>query len=250
MKIGGGWVLSKGSSVPTEKKFLDGYDIHQYSIPLITVDMGIFSIIDKQLNILLVRRESHPEKAKLALPGGFINQDKDIDIEATALRKLKKKTGVKLSYLEQVESIGNANRDPRGWSVTILYFALIDSNRVNKKLLGNSSWHPVDEVHSIPLAFDHNLLVTKAIKRLRSKTLYTALPMALLPDKFTLTELQTIFEIILSRKLPVKSFRRRVIDAGVVEVTDESKISGKRHAKLYKSIGIKKDFYFPRPLQK
>lgn len=234
----------------TEKQFLDDYDIHQYNIPLITVDMGIFSIIDQQLNILLIQRESHPDKTKLALPGGFISKDKDENIEATALRKLKKKTGVKLSYLEQVESIGNATRDPRGWSVTILYFALIDSHKVNQKLLQNSSWHPIDEVKHIPLAFDHNLLVKKAIKRLRSKTLYTALPMALLPERFTLTELQTIFEIILARKLPVKSFRRRMIDAGVVEATDESKISGKRTAKLYKSTGIKKDFYFPRPLQK
>lgn len=229
--------------------YLKNYDIHDYDIPLMTVDMGIFSIIDKQLNILLLNRDNLPEKDKLALPGGFVNLKKDANLEETALRKLKKKTGVELPYLEQVESIGNAKRDPRGWSVTILYFALIDSHKINKKLLDNSNWYPVDRVKEVTLAFDHNKLVKKAIKRLRSKTRYTALPLALLPQKFTLTELQTIFEIILSRKLPVKSFRRRVIDAGVVEATNESKISGKRSAKLYKSTGIDKDFTFPRPLQ-
>lgn len=232
-----------------EQAYLNNYNIHQYDVPLLTVDMGIFSIIDNKLNILLVQRKDHPEKNKLALPGGFINLEKDDNLEETTLNRLKKKTGVKLHYLEQVCSVGNATRDPRGWSVTILYFALIDSKKVNKKMLDNSSWYPIEEVKTISLAFDHNLLVKKAVKRLRAKTRYTALPMALLPEKFTLFELQKYFEIILSRKLPVKSFRKRVIDAGVVEVTDESKISGKRSAKLYRSTGINKDFTFPRPLQ-
>jgi hypothetical protein len=101
----------------------------------------------------------------------------------------------------------------------------------------------------LPLAFDHNRLFEKAVKRLRSKTLYTALPIALLPKKFTLTELQTIYEIILAKKLPAKSFRRRMIDAEAVRITNESKISGKRSAMLYQSTGVDKDFHFPRALQ-
>ena len=235
--------------MPKEKQFLESYKISDYDVPLTTVDMGIFSIIDKKLNVLLLNREAYPEKGRLALPGGFVNLKEDSNLEATALRKLKEKTGVKLAYLEQVESIGNANRDPRGWSVTILYFALIDINKINKKLLSSSNWCPVDEAKSLSLAFDHNILLDKAVKRLHSKTLYTALPIALLPPKFTLTELQIIFEIILSKKLPVKSFRRRLIDSKVVVGTDESKISGKRSAQLFKSTGLNKDFHFPRALQ-
>jgi ADP-ribose pyrophosphatase YjhB (NUDIX family) len=235
--------------VLSEDKYLKDYKISDYEVPLTTVDMGIFSIIDNRLSVLLLNRDIFPEKDKLALPGGFIDLQNDPDLEATALRKLKEKTGVKLAYLEQVETVGSATRDPRGWSVTILYFALIDINKINKKLLKNTNWHPVEDVKSIPLAFDHNLLLEKAVKRLRSKTLYTALPIALLPKKFTLTELQTIFEIILGKKLPVKSFRRRLIDAGAVVATDESKISGKRPAQLYQSTGLNKDFHFPRPLQ-
>jgi len=233
----------------TEKEFLEAYKISDYDTLLTTVDMAIFSIINQELNVLILSRDSFPEKDKLALPGGFIDLKKDVDLKATALRKLQEKTGVKLPYLEQVESVGNATRDPRGWSVTILYFALIDINTINEKLLDNSNWHPVEKAENIPLAFDHNHLLEKAVKRLRSKTLYTALPIALLPSKFTLTELQTIFEIILGKKLPVKSFRRRLIDAKAVEGTEESKISGKRPAQLYKSTGLDKDFHFPRPLQ-
>ncbi len=233
-----------------EKQFLAEYSISDYDVPLTTVDMGIFSIIDHKLNVLLLKRDIFPEKGKLALPGGFIDLGSDADLEATALRKLQEKTSVKLAYLEQVESVGNASRDPRGWSVTILYFALIDINKINKKLLSNSNWYRVEEAEKIPLAFDHNILLAKAVKRLRSKTLYTALPIALLPPKFTLTELQTIFEIILDKKLPVKSFRKRVLDAKVVIGTDETKISGKRFAQLYKSAGIDKDFHFPRALAK
>lgn len=233
----------------TEKDFLKSYKISDYPVPLTTVDIAIFSIIDKQLNILLLKRDNHPEKDKLALPGGFVDLENDSNLEATAKRKLQEKTGVKLPYLEQVESIGSQKRDPRGWSITILYFALMDINKFDSKLRDNSAWYPIEETTALDLAFDHKQLLAKAVNRLRNKALYTALPMALLPKKFTLTELKTIFEIILDKDLPVKSFRRRMIDAEAVLATDESKISGKRSAQLYRANGIDKDFHFPRPLQ-
>ncbi|MEE9327334.1 MAG: NUDIX domain-containing protein [Cocleimonas sp.] len=232
-----------------ENQFLENYKSSDFDVPLTTVDMAIFSIIDRKLQILLVSRDSLPEKDNIALPGGFIDLKNDIDLDQTALRKLHEKTGVKLSYLEQVETVGNSKRDPRGWAVTILYFALIDATKIDQELLNHTTWHPIEEAKRMSLAFDHNNLLKKAIKRLRAKTLYTALPIALLPPKFTLTELQTIFEIILSKKLPVKSFRRRLTDAKAVIGTNESKISGKRSAQLFKSTGLDKDFHFPRPLQ-
>ncbi len=115
-----------------EKQFIKNYNASDYEVPLTTVDMAIFSIIDQQLHVLLLKRDALPEKDKLALPGGFIDLKNDNDLEETALRKLYEKTGVELPYLEQVESIGNGSRDPRGWSVTILYFALIDITKINK----------------------------------------------------------------------------------------------------------------------
>ncbi len=232
----------------TETTFIQDYNIKDYDVPLTTVDIAIFSIINQQLHVLLLKRPTLPEKNKWALPGGFIELDQDIDLETTAHRQLFSKTGVQSPYLEQVESIGNQTRDPRGWSLTILYFALIDIHKSNATLTQQSDWFPIKKALNISLAFDHHQLLKKAMTRLQSKTCYTALPIALLPEQFTLTELQHIFEIILERKLPVKSFRRRVQTAEVVKATGQSKISGKRSAQLYQSTGLTQDFYFPRPL--
>ncbi|MCF6319060.1 MAG: NUDIX domain-containing protein [Proteobacteria bacterium] len=167
--------------------------------------MVIFSIIEGELSVLLLNRDEHPSKGSLALPGGFIDLKQDQNIDGTAYRKLYKKTGVKSPYLEQVETIGNKTRDIRGWSVTVLYYALIDINNIKQKQNDNSQWMPVERALKTPLAFDHKTLIEKAQNRLVEKTRYTALPVELMPELFTLTELQTVFEIILGKKLPTKS---------------------------------------------
>jgi len=233
----------------TEKQFLKTYNIHDFDIPLVSVDMAIFGVQDNELKVLLLKRDQHPCLNFWALPGGFVDLKLDKNIDNTASRKLKEKTGVKSPYLEQVESIGNAKRDSRGWSVTILYFALIDIEQSKSRESESIKWVSVNEAIKLELAFDHKILIEKAIKRLQSKTAYTALPIELLPKEFTLTELQRIFEIILGRKLPLKSFRRRVLTAEVVEATGKSKVSGKRKAQLYRSTGKDRDYIFPRPLQ-
>ena len=232
-----------------EKEFLESYNIHDFDISLTSVDMAIFAIIAEELHVLLVKRIEHPSMGLYSLPGGFINLKTDQVLDDAAYRKLKEKTGISSPYLEQVETIGGNQRDPRGWSVTSLYFALIDNNAVDDSALGeNALWLPVKLAKTKKLAFDHALLLEKAFERLQSKTAYTALPIELLPAEFTLTELQTIFEIILDRKLPVKSFRRRVQTSGVIEATGGSKISGKRSAQLFRSTGLDRNFIFPRPL--
>jgi len=201
----------------TEAKFLEDYNIHDFEVPLVSVDMAIFAI----------------EKV----------------IDDCAYRKLKEKTGIVSPYLEQVETIGSNTRDPRGWSVTSLYFALIDKEKVVSKGKQKTQWLSVANLKKKKLAFDHKQLAKKAICRLRAKSRYTALPVELLPEEFTLTELQRIFEVILGRELPAKSFRRRMQTAEVVEATGKSKISGKRSAQLYRSTGKDRDYYFPRPLE-
>ncbi len=231
-----------------DKKYLENYSIHDFDIPLTSVDMVIFAIIDGELNVLLVEREEAPQQGFLALPGGFIDLQKDEDITATAYRKLYEKTGIKSPYLEQVESIGNKNRDIRGWSLTVLYFALINRDKIKGQKSQNSQWLPIKKALQQNLAFDHKVLIEKAQNRLREKTLYTALPVELMPELFTLTELQTIFETILEKKLPIKSFRRRILNANILHPTDKSKLSGKRHAQLFKSTGIDREYYFPRTL--
>lgn len=229
-----------------EKTFLAQYNIHNFDVPLSSVDMSIFAIIDQKLHVLLTNRPGHPCKGMWSLPGGFVDLKKDQTLDDTAHRKLTEKTGVKSPYLEQVCSKGGSSRDPRGWSITVLYFALIDFQKVD---LQEGKWIDVDEALTRILAFDHVDLLRLSLDRLRSKARYTALPIALMPRDFTLTELQTVFEIILGRKLPLKSFRRRLMTAEVLIPTSRSKIAGKRPAQIYNAKGVSRDFSFPRPLE-
>ena len=231
-----------------EKAFLATYDIHDYNVPLATVDMSIFAVIDNRLHVLLVKRTEHPNKGHLALPGGFIDFKKDQCLEDAAHRKLTEKTGVKSPYLEQVGTVGSPNRDIRGWSLTVLYFALIDYQRVTLDD-DSSQWIAVEDANQLDLAFDHKQLLQESLDRLRSRTRYTALPLALMPKDFTLTELQKVFEVILGRSLQLKSFRKRLLDADILIGTDRSKIAGKRPAQLYNSKGVSREFEFPRPLE-
>ena len=231
----------------SEKEYLDNYSIHNYDTPLMTVDTAIFSIINNQLNVLLVNRNEYPAKGQKALPGGFIDIHKDKQLDDAAYRKLEEKTGIKSPYLEQIETIGSPSRDPRGWSTTVLYFSLINKIQdVPPKGSQDAFWAPIKNIPS--LAFDHNHLIKLALARLHAKVTYTALPIELLPTEFTLTELQKVYEIILQRKLPTKSFRRRIEAANIIENTGRSKVSGKRTAQLFTSNGAGRHYIFSRAI--
>lgn len=233
----------------TEEEFLKQYDASLYDIPLCTVDIAIFSLIKNKLNILTVKRDEYPFKGFLSLPGGFIRLNEDFSTNYSALRVLRQKTGLSNPYLEQVETIGSPIRDPRGWSMTVLYYSLVDYNDIDlEKLNDNSKWIPVENLKDMVLGFDHGDLIKRALARIKSKSTYTALPIELMPKKFTLSELQKVFELILERKLQDKAFRTRIQKAEMVIETEETKICGKRPAKLFVSAGINRDNYFSRSL--
>ncbi|TDR32709.1 NUDIX hydrolase [Hydromonas duriensis] len=236
----------------SEAEFLSQYNIHDYDIPLACVDMVIFAIIQHKLHVLLTRRNEHPSFGQWALPGGFIDVNQDKTLDDTAHRKLFEKTGIRSPYLEQVQTVGDVHRDPRGWSLTVLYFALIDYSDIMINQANGAKaevqWLDIGEATQLQLAFDHSQLLLKAIARLKSKTRYTALPIGLMPELFTLTELQSIFEVILGHELDKKSFRRRVLDAGVLQPTECYKRSGKRDAQLYRVGDMAENFEFPRAL--
>ena len=155
----------------------------EFERPLTTVDVIIFTVRDSALHALLVRRPpapSDPYPGQWALPGGFVDTTLDADLAACALRKLREKTGVAAPYLEQLGSWGDRTRDPRGWSATHAYFALIPSDEVGLKAGGNatdSRWFIIrgDRVQE-KLAFDHAVLLKAATARLRAKVEYTSLP--------------------------------------------------------------------------
>ena len=219
-----------------EKEFIANYNIHDYDVPLTSVDIVIFSIIDDRVNVLLTRRANFPFKGKWATPGGFVDVKKDKDVKQTAIRKLKEKTGYDAPYLEQLGATGNDQRDPRGWSVTVTYFALV--NAADVQFDSDSQWCPIDdEGHSEKksLAFDHKELIVEAFHRLRAKAQYTTIALHVLPEKFTLSELQKSFEIILGGQLNKSGFRRRIIKGNVVEeIKGESKQTATRMAQLYR----------------
>ena len=236
-----------------EKEFLRKYDPTIYDRPNTTVDVVIFTVLDQKLQALLVKRDAPPFKGRWALAGGFIDLDKDRDLEAAARRKLREKTGVKTPYLEQLGAVGGPKRDPRGWSVSVVYFALLPNEGLTLSPGQGAvevKWAPVAGGKAADkLAFDHADILAAAMERLKNKVLYTSLPVHLMPPSFTLGELQKVYELILGAKLEHKSFRRRILGADLLEETDEFRHEAKRPARLYRLRDNPGTHFFVRNLE-
>lgn len=224
--------------------------------PLVTVDLAIFTVRGDALEVLLVRRAERygePFPGQWALPGGFVNVAADEDLEACARRKLVEKTGVRSPYLEQLGAFGSRDRDPRGWSVTQVYFALVPAAAVEVDAPAPASatlesrWWPVNGTGvRTKLAFDHAKLLAAALERLRSKVEYTSLPAFLVPAEFTFPELQHAYEVVLGRPVEKSAFRRRVLAAELVEPLEKWRETGKRPAQLYRLTKRSAAVVFPR----
>ncbi len=207
----------------------------KYIKPSVAVDIVVFTIMENELKVLLIKRGQQPFAGMWSLPGGFIHIDESP--EDAALRELEEETGVKDVYLEQLYTFGRPNRDPRGRVISIAYYALVDSSKIKPHVTGaekieNVQWVDVSDLPK--LAFDHEDIVGYALKRLRYKMEYTAVGLELLPDLFTLTDLQRVYEIILSEKLDKRNFRKKVLSMGVVEPAKIYKKGPHRPAMLYR----------------
>jgi 8-oxo-dGTP diphosphatase len=191
--------------------------------PLVTVDVVIFTVLHDALQVLLVRRPAEagdPAPGRWALPGGFVDVARDGTLLDAATRKLMEKTGVSTPYLEQLGSWGSATRDPRGWSATHAFFALIPARDVVLEKGANSAevqWVEAEGATHKRLAFDHGEILAQALQRLRGKVEYTSLPAFLLGEPFTLPQLQHAYEIVLGRPVDKSAFRKRMLDAGFME---------------------------------
>ncbi len=221
--------------------------------PLTTVDVVIFTALEERLHLLLVQRPDdarEPFPGRWALPGGFVDVERDANLEACALRKLREKTGVEAPYLEQLGSWGSATRDPRGWSATHVYFALLPHASVHLQKGANAvavEWVSVqDSGVDRELGFDHAEIVAAAIERLRGKAEYTSLPAYLLPETFTLTELQQAYEVVLGRPVDKSGFRTRVRAAGLVVEAEGMRTGATRPAQLYRIRSPGTLTFFPR----
>ncbi len=235
----------------SEAHYLRSYDIHAFDVPLTTVDVVIFTVREGELQVLLIQRDQHPFRGLWALPGGFIRLKEDADLKATAHRKLAEETGVDASYLEQVASVGNAKRDPRGWAVTVVFFALLPASSLrlsHGKGTRAAQWVRVEQGEvALPLAFDHAALIALALERLRSKVEYTALPVHLLPESFTLKELQDVYELILGRPVNKAAFRRRIDKAGILEeLPGQMRYGSNRPAQLFRVKPGQSEHFFDR----
>lgn len=201
----------------------------------ITVDVVIFTIHEGSLKVLLVKRASEPFKGKWAIPGGFIRLSENLD--NAALRILKEKTNVQNIYLEQLYTFGDPLRHPNSRVITCAYFALIRSDDIELSFEKNAEITSVEwqKVYDMPpLAFDHKEIIEYSVKRMRERLEFCPIAFQLLPEKFTLTELQKSYELILKKKLDKRNFRKKMMSLSILKELDEyTKSVSKRPARLY-----------------
>ncbi len=207
--------------------------LEDYPRPSVTVDVVIFTLQDDDLRVLLIKRKHPPFAGMWAIPGGFIDMHESP--EEAALRELREETGVEDVYLEQLYTFGEPGRDPRGWVITIAYFALVPAHTVRPRAGDDAAAARWWSMYALPpLAFDHADILAYALQRLRYKLEYTAVGFELLPEVFTLSELQAAYEVILGEKLDKRNFRRKILSAEVIEETGQYRMGEGRPAKLYR----------------
>lgn len=209
----------------------------------ITIDLVIFTIQNNFLKILLSKRSKEPFSNHFSLPGGFVNVDKTLDENAQEL--LKRDTNIQDVYLEQLYSFGNLKRDPRGRVISIGYYALINSekqNLISSNKYSNSNWISIKELKNEKIAFDHKEIIEMGIERIKNKIEYSNIAFQLLPEKFTLAELQEVYETILDKKLDKRNFRKKIAELEIVEELNEFKKQGRmRPAKYYRFLERSKE---------
>lgn len=207
-----------------------------YKRPSVTVDVLVFTIDKNILKVLLVKRGIEPFKGQWAIPGGFIKINESL--EDAARRELLQETGLKNIYMEQLYSFGDPKRDPRERVVTIAYMALIPNENLKLRATTDASDVAWFSIKSLPdLAFDHNKILKYALERLKSKIEYSNIVNGLLTEKFRLSELQKVYEVILGKKLDKRNFRKRMLSLGLLKATGEKEMEGAhRPAMLYKFI--------------
>lgn len=204
---------------------------------IVSVDVVLFTLVDRNLRLALAERTHEPFRGRLALIGGYVHPEDDRDATAAARRILAEKAGLPDVFVEQLMTFSGADRDPRGWSVSIAYYALIphavlrDGTRPSMLSL-----FPVTAVP--PLPFDHDLIVKAALERLRNKSSYSSLPALLLPEQFTFPELKSTYDAVMGTNLNDSAFRRKISDLGIIEEVLEAKspatAARRRPAQLYR----------------
>lgn len=200
---------------------------------LVAVDSIIFGFDMVKLKILLIKRNFEPCRGEWSLMGGFLRKEESLDDAAT--RVLDRLTGLKDVYLEQLYTYGNLNRDPGARVLSTAYFALIDIEKYQEQLSEryNAKWWDIENFPD--LIFDHNQMVDRALRRLQRRTRNQPVGFELLPERFTIPQLQTLYEAIHRRKMDKRNFRKKILSYDFLERLEEKdKSNSKKGAYLYK----------------
>ena len=207
---------------------------YEYPRPAVTVDCCVFGLDDEGLKLMLIKRLAAPFEDSWALPGGFVDMEETTD--AAARRELEEETGVKNLFLEQLYTFSGVDRDPRGRVISIAYYALVKPSELKLQAGDDAKDAQWFDARKLPkLAFDHKEIVKTALLRLEGKVRYQPIGFELLPRKFTLGQLQKMYQFILGRDLDKRNFRRVILKMGILDALDE-KQEGVSHrpSRLYR----------------
>ena len=215
---------------------MDAVYEYEYPHPAVTTDIVVFTIRDDALRVLLIKRAEDPYLGSWALPGGFVEISEGL--AEAAERELCEETGVSGVYLEQLFTFGKPDRDPRERVITVAYYALVPSGRIEIRAASDAEavgWFALDELPT--LAFDHQQILDMALERLRVKLDSSTIALQLMAKEFTLTELQSAYELILGEPLDKRNFRKRILALQAIEETGQERREGAhRPAKLYRAV--------------
>jgi len=199
-----------------------------------TVDVVLLCLRGSALHVALLKRDKAPFVGIHSLPGGYIHPEEDRDTMEAAARTLNQKTGIVSPYLEQLGTFSGTARDPRGWSISIAYYALVPAELIEKRLDQGLQLQPIDRLRTLP--FDHREIVLAAVDRVRNKSNYSSLPVYLCGEQFTLPRLQAVYEALLGEPINKVSFRRKMDELDMLEPVDGAMETGRanRPAQLYR----------------
>src|SRR5882762_6866703 len=212
---------------------------YRYPRPALTVDCVVFGYDEGELKVLLIERALEPFKGRWASPGGFVRVEESLD--EAARRELAEETGLKDVFLEQLYTFGAVDRDPRERVVSVAYYALVKLSDHRARAAtdaANAEWFPVSKTPK--LAFDHADILATALARLKAKVRYEPIGFELLPPKFTLSELQHLYEVVLGADLDKRNFRKKVLSFGLLVPLKETQMAGRhRPAQLFRFDAVK-----------
>ena len=205
---------------------------------LMATDIAVFAFMDGKLQVLLVRRKFEPGIGKWALPGGFVREDENL--EESALRELHEETGLKQSaYLEQLYTFGDVDRDPRGRVISVAYIHLVNHPEKIKLSASDDAaeakWFDVNKLPELSFGKSHEEIIQYAWQRLKWKFEYSNVALTMLPDTFSLSDVQKVYEAVYHKKIDKRNFRKKILSLDLVDPVDEVKQELGRPAQLYKA---------------